>query len=258
MKKKLSRDDEALLALATENGLRGVKESQAQILLPLSRAELISLAQYLEEEGRIRILGFSPLFFISRESVDFLGRKIVAYIAKFHRNHPGENRASLDQLKNRFDTPVKILLLALKTLVHDGTLRRDGGGYALKGFERRLPPREEKILRALEEMSLTSERPALSSKDLQEKLGLSAMKLESLLDILVERKKIVRSPDGFFLHSPWLDDLAARIRSSARRELTVADFKAMTGLSRKYAIPLLELLDEMGVTRRRGATREIL
>ena len=38
----------------------------------------------------------------------------------------------------------------------------------------------------------------------------------------------------------------------------MADFKAMTGLSRKFAIPLLELLDEMGVTRRVGPTREIL
>jgi hypothetical protein len=40
--------------------------------------------------------------------------------------------------------------------------------------------------------------------------------------------------------------------------LTVGEFKDLTGLSRKFAIPLLELLDEMGVTRRRGATREIL
>jgi hypothetical protein len=38
----------------------------------------------------------------------------------------------------------------------------------------------------------------------------------------------------------------------------LADFKKLTGLSRKYAIPLLELLDQMKVTRRRGAWREIL
>jgi hypothetical protein len=38
----------------------------------------------------------------------------------------------------------------------------------------------------------------------------------------------------------------------------VADFKAMTGLSRKYSIPLLELLDSLGVTRRKGSVRDIL
>jgi selenocysteine-specific elongation factor len=48
------------------------------------------------------------------------------------------------------------------------------------------------------------------------------------------------------------------IKESGKRELTVSDFKKMTGLSRKYAIPLLELLDQMGVTRRKGPSRLIL
>ncbi|NTU51038.1 MAG: hypothetical protein HGA94_01180, partial [Candidatus Aminicenantes bacterium] len=55
-----------------------------------------------------------------------------------------------------------------------------------------------------------------------------------------------------------LDELVLKIRGSKKRELTVADFKAMTGLSRKYSIPLLELLDSMGVTRRKGSVRDIL
>ncbi|MBS1226486.1 MAG: Elongation factor SelB, winged helix, partial [Candidatus Aminicenantes bacterium] len=59
-------------------------------------------------------------------------------------------------------------------------------------------------------------------------------------------------------HSKWLDEIVRKIRGSGRRELTVADFKAMTGLSRKYSIPLLELLDSMGVTRRKGSVRDIL
>jgi selenocysteine-specific elongation factor len=78
------------------------------------------------------------------------------------------------------------------------------------------------------------------------------------VDILIERKKVVQSKEGFFLHASWLDEVVAKIRSTGRKELNVGEFKDLTGLSRKFAIPLLELLDEMGVTRRRGATREIL
>ena len=69
---------------------------------------------------------------------------------------------------------------------------------------------------------------------------------------------IVEGIDGFILHSRWLDEIIRKIRSSGKRELTVADFKGMTGLSRKYSIPLLELLDSMGVTRRKGSVRDIL
>ncbi|MDH5743615.1 MAG: SelB C-terminal domain-containing protein, partial [Candidatus Aminicenantes bacterium] len=64
--------------------------------------------------------------------------------------------------------------------------------------------------------------------------------------------------DGFILHSHWLDEIIEKIHKSGKKELTVSDFKKMTGLSRKYAIPLLELLDQLGITRRRGPSREVL
>ena len=79
-----------------------------------------------------------------------------------------------------------------------------------------------------------------------------------MLDILIGREKIVRGKEGFYLQSRWLDEIVGKVRSLGKKDLTVADFKAMTGLSRKFAIPLLELLDEMGVTRRKGSSSEIL
>jgi len=79
-----------------------------------------------------------------------------------------------------------------------------------------------------------------------------------MLSFLIEKKKIVQGKDGLILHSRWLDEIISKIRKSRKRELSVADFKEMTGLTRKYAIPLLELLDQMGVTRRKGSLREIL
>ena len=81
---------------------------------------------------------------------------------------------------------------------------------------------------------------------------------DAMVALVAERKKIVEGIDGFLLHSRWLDEIIAKVRGSGKRELTVADFKVMTGLSRKYSIPLLELLDSMGVTRRKGSVRDIL
>ena len=82
--------------------------------------------------------------------------------------------------------------------------------------------------------------------------------MEKLLALLVERKSVVQGKDGFYVNSVWLDELVAKLRARESKEFTVAEFKDMTGLSRKYSIPLLELLDEMGVTRRKGNSREIL
>jgi selenocysteine-specific elongation factor len=113
-------------------------------------------------------------------------------------------------------------------------------------------------LKKLEEMCFKGEFRSASLEELQDRFRLSLSKLNILLSLLIERKKIVQGKDGFFIHSRWLDEIIWMIKESGKRELTVSDFKKMTGLSRKYAIPLLELLDQMGVTRRKGPSRLIL
>jgi selenocysteine-specific elongation factor len=258
MRKKLT-DAEILLGLAGEKGLQGVHEKDMKTHLALGPEELQDLARKLESEGMLRILSFAPLFCVSRSSIDFLGGKIVPFIRDFHGKHPKESGIPFDKLKKRFDVSGKILLLTLKTLVHEGRLRQDDDGpYAVPGFVRELPPREEKILAQLESLWLEGGLRAIAFKDIRDAQSLAPHKLQALVDILIERKKVVQSKEGFFLHASWLDEVVANIRATGRKELSIAEFKELTGLSRKFAIPLLELLDEMGVTRRRGATREIL
>jgi len=52
--------------------------------------------------------------------------------------------------------------------------------------------------------------------------------------------------------------LIAKLQESGAKELTVSEFKRISGLSRKYAIPLLELLDKKGVLRKQGSLHKIL
>jgi hypothetical protein len=119
MKRRLD-DAEKLLALAYEKGLKGLRENEAKIFLPLNSADLLSLSQKLEEEGRLRILSFSPLLWISRESLDYLSQKILLFLSQYHKKHPKENGVSLEKIKKRFDVPSKILVLTLRTLIHEG------------------------------------------------------------------------------------------------------------------------------------------
>ncbi len=107
-------------------------------------------------------------------------------------------------------------------------------------------------------MYFKGEFRSVSLQDLHQEFHLPSQKLNMMLSLLIERKKIVQGKDGFIIHSHWLDEIIAKIRNFGKKELLVADFKKMTGLSRKYAIPLLELMDQMGITQRKGSSREIL
>ena len=257
--RRLQRDEKNMLfALIQEKGVQGLKEGEVRDFCSLEKPSLHRLSQELEAERKIKILAFSPLFLFSQRSFDFLLGRILAFLAQFHKENPDETGTSPERIKRRFGLHKKILTLALKHLLKEGEIRELGDAVALSDFKRVLTAREENILRELEEMCFKGEFHSISTKDLQKRFRLSYKRLQQLTSLLIERKKIVQGKDGFILHSRWLDEIILRIRNSGKKELTVSDFKEMTGLTRKYAIPLLELLDQMGVTRRRGQSREIL
>ena len=251
-------EKEMLFALAEYRGTKGVWEKEILLFSTLSHKSILQLSLELEADGLIRILGFSPLFFISQPGFIFLCENILNYLKRYHEDHPERSGVPKSKIQRRFNLHPRIHSLTLKYLVQDGQIMERGDVVVLSRFKMTLQREEEKIMARLENMLMKGEFQSVSQEELQKTLRLSKARLQEIMLILVERKKIVLGKDGFILHSRWLEEIIAKVRKSNRKELTVLEFKEMTGLSRKYAIPLLELLDQMGITRRKGPIREIL
>jgi len=100
---------------------------------------------------------------------------------------------------------------------------------------------------------------APSVMELARKLKLQEAQMRRLVPLLQRDKTIVRmGDDNLFIHSEALNQLSARITLLRGKLMDVAGFKQLTGLSRKYAIPLLEYLDRQRITRNQGDQRLIL
>ena len=84
-----------------------------------------------------------------------------------------------------------------------------------------------------------------------------------VLQLLLDRGSLVRVHGDLFFHNTAIVQLIAKLKKFAADHpsdpsVNVADFKELAGVSRKYAIPLLEFLDRERVTRRLGDRRQIL
>jgi len=246
---------EMLAALVQEKGIQGLREREVLDFCRLTKSSLGRACQELEQEGKIRILSFAPLFLVYQPSLVFLSEQIVASLEQYHQKHPEDTGLSKEKIKKKYYLHPRILFLSLKILEKKGLIEQRGDDLALSKFRMTPTPAEENILRELEEMCLKGEFRSVSMKELQQKFRLSSKRLNMLLSLLIEREKIVQGKDGFFLHSRWLEEIISKLKEHRVKELTVSDFKKITGLSRKYAIPLLELLDQMGVTRRISPSR---
>ena len=87
---------------------------------------------------------------------------------------------------------------------------------------------------------------------------MEAARARSLLQILLKTRKLVKVGDELVFHPLALDRLRETLGGRKGQRFSVGEFKDWTGISRKYAIPLLEFLDREHVTRREGDERLVL
>ncbi len=95
--------------------------------------------------------------------------------------------------------------------------------------------------------------------EVAQQLNFKEAEMRRLVTALQRDKTLVRmGSDNLFIHSGALQQLTAQVTALRGSLMDVARFKQLTGLSRKYAIPLLEYLDRQRITRIQGDQRLVL
>lgn len=114
---------------------------------------------------------------------------------------------------------------------------------------------------AREKMEQAFRKGGLATPSLTEVLaqcGVEASRAKLLLQMLLKERRLVKVSEELVYHVETLDALKTLLAARKGQSFSVGDFKEWTGASRKYAIPLLELLDRERITRRVGEQRMIL
>jgi selenocysteine-specific elongation factor len=99
-----------------------------------------------------------------------------------------------------------------------------------------------------------------TEKDLQAEARIPADVFRKVVSLLVDEGEIVRLEPGVVMHKTAVERGSAIVRDYLKQhgEATAGDLKTALGTTRKYAVPLLEYLDRMGVTRRKGDKRHLV
>jgi selenocysteine-specific elongation factor len=188
-----------------------------------------------------------------RSSVEDLAK----VVREFHRTSPLAPGMAKQDLRGRAlpaapPFVLDALLAAAKQIVVDGDMVR------LATHKLVLREDEEQargaIERAFERAGLAV--PALA--DVLAKSGVELKRARSILQILLRDKKLVRVTDELVFHNSAIETLRTLLSNHRSQRFSVPTFKDWTGISRKYAIPLLEFLDRERITRREGDERIVL
>ncbi len=250
---------ERLAASAERAGEAGFVLGERSLRLGLTPDEARELASTLAGSRAWLLLGGSVL--LAAAAAQALEQRLRRTLSAHHRERPLEPGPAPERLRATLapDWSAEafrdwlVRLADAKVLVASTeAVRLASHRGELEGPDR---DRLARLLQVLEAAGLA----ALSEDEWIERAGTGADG-RRLVPFAVRRGAAVRLPDGACLGKSAWDGLLGRLREAAaagRTEFDVAAFKDLFGLTRKHAIPLLEKLDDAGVTQRVGNLRRI-
>jgi selenocysteine-specific elongation factor len=233
-----------------------------------SPADVLRVAKSLASRQRVLLFGDPPNSLVPAAHFARLADLLVAQLRKYHAGNPlapglpkEELRAKLASGRASHHLPSSALLNALlRSLTREGKIEVLGETIRLGG---RTIPMSAEEMAARTEIAGAFEKAGLSVPDASEVLAtlrIDRPRAEQLLKMLVKENVLYKVTEGLIFHHAALRGLREILakRKAQNSRIAVTDFKEITGLSRKYAIPLLEYLDRERVTRRDGSERIIL
>jgi len=248
----------AALSLVEASGPAGIAAPllAARLTLPLD-----DLAAALQPEPGLVRVGRGAGTLLSRAAVQRLRARALEELEAFHAADPLRAGMPREELRARVFARAAegAFEHVLGDLAGAGELRAEGELLARAGHAPQLTGRQSAAREALLQKARGQGLEGLETARAAEVAGLDGREAERLLRLLVGEGELRRVGDTV-VHAAVLDALKEDVRRRwpPGSRLDVGGFKELTGLSRKFVIPLLEYLDREKVTRREGAERSVL
>src|SRR5580698_3029296 len=227
-----------------------------------TEATVLKTAIALTAANRARVMSESPWAIASAACMAEFAAAFVKLVDQFHHANPMLPGIPKQDLRAKAGNPSAALFdFALKDLKNAGALALSGDFVHKPNRGSELTAEESAAKLALEKEFITAGFAAPTLEAAKAKLSVPAAKSEKLAQMLLREKVLVRVAPDLVLHVKTLQhlkQLVAAYKKQHGERLSVAQFKELTGASRKYAVPLLEHLDRERVTKRVGDERVIL
>jgi selenocysteine-specific elongation factor len=237
-----------------------VSESRYGIGMP----ELVGRTGLLEADIR-KAAGAAPVIAFESPQFWLLDSKWAAgqletiheTLKQFHRKNPLLGGLSKEELRSK-QLPGAPAWLLDALLARSKTLATDGETMRLASHQISLKQDEADASAKIEQAFQAAGLAVPSMNEVLGKSGVEPKSARNILQLLLRDKRLVRVSDELVFHASAIRALRELLAKKKGARFAVPEFKDWTGVSRKYAIPLLEFLDREHVTRREGDARIVL
>jgi len=210
------------------------------------------LAHKLASAGKVRYFAKGEGWVLHSAWLENLGDQAQKVLAGFHESEP-EQKGMLLEIFTKAVMPASINADAsrnvIEALQEAGYVEQEGGRIKSPGFMRaeygEVNRAQEMLLNHCRSRGMGMPTVAEAAAELQ----LPEATLQKALDVLKSEGRVFLAAGGMMIDKSTLDETVSKMRAM-QGDITVASVRDATGTSRKYALPFLELLDKLEITRR--------
>ncbi len=241
-------------------GLHGMTTNQLALETGLdSDAIDAALMTLVESDTILRVDGSLCL---GKPAAERMMSDLVAALDAFHAREPlqpGMPRAALaGTLPDNVSSEARALLL--KRLAKRNEITIHGEVVARAGFESSLDEAQSELAERLRERFSQTDLDAPALRTIAEDFGENERRLRAIAHYLEREKVLIAAPDDLFFDRTKVLELIDRVVAhfESNDELDTQTLKALIGTSRRTAMPLMALLDDLQITRRDGSIRRLI
>jgi selenocysteine-specific elongation factor len=249
--------EEVLAARVARRGETGFRLTDAAAEMNLPAGSAMKLAARLVDQSILvrcnQLLVSSPAFAHAKA-------EIADAVKKFHDANPLVSGISKEELREKTNLSPEVFYAVLEKLMEERKLELSGETVRLVGRGVVMKDEEADSKKMIESAFAAAGLKVPALKDVLAGLKVDKARAQKIVTLLLRDKVLMKISEDLVFHREALQDLRKRMAVEKRKspKIDIARFKDLTGVSRKYAIPLLEYLDREHVTKRVGDERVIL
>jgi selenocysteine-specific elongation factor len=254
----MSGDAQSILRTrVARRGQAGV--TRAQLIAETGWAGHVIEAELAAAVGPGRVLRLGDRF-LDASALEALKLLVISTVAGFHQENPLVAGMGKEELRERVRASGEIFAAALEAVVREKKLDLAGEIVRLPGRGVVMKDEESESKKIIEAAFASAGLKVPALKDVLAGLKVDRGRAQKIVTLMLRDKVLVKISEEMVFHRDALAGLRLLLSSEKTKsaKIDVARFKDLAGVSRKYAIPLLEYLDREHVTRRVGDERVIL
>jgi len=185
-------------------------------------------------------------------------RRIQAELTGYHAGSPAQEGIRRGDLQSRCRLPGALFAAVLDQMAASKTVIVKADLVSAAGFTAQLNSGDHRLIEAITNVCAQAGLETLGVRGVALAVRTDEKEIQRIFAMLLRQKTLVKVGHDAYVHSARLSELRQKLDRLRGRSIDVVEFKQLTGLSRKHAIPWLEYLDREHITRRVGDERLVL